>query len=241
LANFVLAGGAVGNTNLRQETLTAVEIGYTGSLGRRATLSASVYWNRTKDGIYFTQVGCYSPASPPSTWPAFIPTLAIGLIPNPACPGGRGLPSTFSYRNLGTVKDRGIEIGVDTAVNRYVNAFVNYSFQADPDVEGFDPSEANLPANNRFNAGFNFTRSRFLGNLSVSYTDDAYWQDVLDARFAGVTDAFTLVNGGFGVRWLGERVVTSIKVTNIGNQEIQQHIFGDIVRRQVVGEARFSF
>jgi outer membrane receptor protein involved in Fe transport len=241
LANFVLPVGAVGNPNLTQETLTAVELGYTGSLGRRATLTAAAYWNRTKNGIYFTQVGCYSPANPPSTWPAFIPTAVIGLIPGAACPNQRGLPSLFSYRNLGTVKDRGIELGVDAVVNRYVNAFVNYSYQADPTIEGFDPSEANIPANSRFNAGVSFSRERFLGNLSVSYADEAYWQDVLDARFAGVTEAFTLVNGGFGVRWLGDRVVTSVKATNIGNQEIQQHIFGDIVRRQFVAEARFSF
>ena len=51
----------------------------------------------------------------------------------------------------------------------------------------------------------------------------------------------TLVNAGFGVRWLGERIVTSIKVTNLGNQEIQQHIFGDILKRQVAGEVRVSF
>jgi len=122
-----------------------------------------------------------------------------------------------------------------------VNAFVNYSYQADPDIEGFDPHEANFPANNRFNVGANFSRWRFFGNASVSYVDEAYWQDVLDVQYAGVTNAFTLVNGGFGVRWLGGRVVTSIKATNIGNQEIQQHIFGDIMRRQVVGEARLSF
>jgi hypothetical protein len=69
----------------------------------------------------------------------------------------------------------------------------------------------------------------------VSYSDSAYWQDVLDARFAGTTDAFTLVNGGFGVRWLGDRLVTSVKVSNLANAEVQQHIFGDVLRRQVVG------
>jgi hypothetical protein len=35
--------------------------------------------------------------------------------------------------------------------------------------------------------------------------------------------------------------VTSLKLTNIANQEIQQHIFGDILRRQVVGEVRIGF
>jgi len=75
----------------------------------------------------------------------------------------------------------------------------------------------------------------------VNYTDEAYWQDVLDARFAGTTDAFTLVSGSIGYRWFNEKIVTSLKLTNIGNQEIQQHIFGDILRRQVVGEVRFGF
>ena len=45
----------------------------------------------------------------------------------------------------------------------------------------------------------------------------------------------------FGVRWLGERVVTSLKLTNLGNEQVQQHIFGDIVKRQVAGEVRVAF
>jgi len=60
-------------------------------------------------------------------------------------------------------------------------------------------------------------------------------------RYAGSTDSFTLVNGAFGVRWLDDKVTTSIKVVNLGNQEVQQHIFGDIMKRQVVGEVRFGF
>jgi hypothetical protein len=30
-------------------------------------------------------------------------------------------------------------------------------------------------------------------------------------------------------------------MNNIGNEEVQQHIFGDIIRRQIVGEARVTF
>jgi len=43
------------------------------------------------------------------------------------------------------------------------------------------------------------------------------------------------------VRWSGEKIVTSIKIMNIGNSEVQQHIFGDVLRRQVVGEVRLGF
>ena len=235
LSAFVFPFRAVGNPDLVQEQMTAYELGYTGVLMRRATVTAAVYWNHTKDAIFFTQVGRYSRTNPPLTWPPQIPTFVLDLIPPP------GLPSLFTYENLGTVNDKGLEIGVDGVVNRHLNVQVNYSYQADPDVEGFDPSETNFPANNRFNAGFNFNYGRYLGNVMVSYTSDAYWQDVLDQRYAGTTDAFTLVNLGFGVKWMQEHLVTSLKINNLLNSEVQQHIFGDIIKRQVVGEVRYAF
>ena len=77
--------------------------------------------------------------------------------------------------------------------------------------------------------------------MNVNYTDEAYWQDVLDARYAGNTDAFALVNAGFGVRWAGDRVTTSIKITNLTNEEVLQHIFGDVLKRQFVFELRAGF
>jgi len=235
LSAFVFPFRAVGNPDLKQESMTAYEIGYTGVLNRRATVTAAVYWNTTDDAIFFTQAGRYTATNPPVTWPPQIPTFVLNLIPPP------GLPSLFTYQNLGTVHDKGIELGVDAVVNRYLSVFTNYSYQADPDVEGFDPSEINFPANNKFNIGFNGNYKRYFGNLSVNYTDSAYWQDVLDQRYAGTTDAFTLVNLGLGVKWSQDRLVTSLKINNLLNSEVQQHIFGDIIKRQVVGEVRYSF
>jgi iron complex outermembrane receptor protein len=234
IGQFLLPTLAVGNPDLEEETLTAFELGYTGIVLPRTTVSAAVYWNNTDGSIGFTPVAFYSAAAPPPGWPlppAFVP-------PNQ-------LPSRFTYLNLGTVKDKGIELGVDTALNEYLSLFANYSYQWMPEIEDFPTgvtiADINWPAKNRFNIGANVTYMKWFGNLSVNYTDDAYWQDVLDARFAGTTDAFTLVSGAIGYRWLNEKIVTSLKLTNIGNQEIQQHIFGDILRRQVVGEVRFGF
>jgi iron complex outermembrane receptor protein len=225
---------AAGNPDLKQETLTAFELGYAGVVRNRATLTAAVYWNSTKDAIYFTPVAFFSPSGTPPGWPlpaAFVPVNT--------------LPSRYTYLNVGTVKDKGVELGADVAVNRHVTMFANHSYQFMPEVEGQSTgttiNDINWPAKNRFNVGGNVTWSRYLGNLSVHFTDEAYWQDVLDARFAGKTDAFTLVNGAFGVKWLGDKLTTSLKLTNIGNQEVQQHIFGDIMKRQVVGEVRLAF
>jgi iron complex outermembrane receptor protein len=234
IGQFLLPTLAVGNPDLEQETLTAFELGYTGVVMPRTTVSAAVYWNNTDGSIGFTPVAFYSAAAPPPGWPlppAFVPA--------------NQLPSRFTYLNLGTVKDKGVELGVDTVLNGYLNLFANYSYQWMPEIDDFPTgvtiADINWPAKNRFNIGANVNYMKWFGNVSVNYTDDAYWQDVLDARFAGTTDAFTLVSGAIGYRWLNEKIVTSLKLTNIGNQEIQQHIFGDILRRQVVGEVRFGF
>lgn len=233
--NFPVA--AIGNENLRQETLTAYELGYAGVLNSRATVTAAVYWNETKDSINFAQSARYGAANPPPGWP-LPPIVLEGLAA-----AGSPLPSQFTYVNLGKFRDKGVELGVDAAVNQYFNVFVNYSYQWDPDPvdENFNLAELNLPPNNRFNAGFNFSFDRFLGNLGVNYTDEAFWQDVLDSRFHGTTDAYTLVNAGFGVRWGGDKVVTSVKVNNLANEDVLQHIFGDVMKRQVVGEIRVTF
>jgi len=50
-----------------------------------------------------------------------------------------------------------------------------------------------------------------------------------------------MVNGGFGVKWLNNRITTGVKATNIGNQPIQQHVFGDIIKRSIAGELRVNF
>ena len=137
--------------------------------------------------------------------------------------------------------DSTIELGLDTSA-KYADVFVNYAYQAKPKPEGFDISELNLPPKNRFNVGAGFNYARFLGNISLSYSDSAFWQDVLDDRYHGTTKAYTLVNAGFGVKWGSkDRVTTTVKTTNLANQNVQQHVFGDITKRQVVGELRVEF
>ena len=248
---------AIGNESLTEESTEAIELGYTGVIKNRATVSAAVYFNRNEDEIFFTQTGRYRALAPPPGWvqafsPGGVPVLPVTSILGilevlpPACPSPTaacttgGLPSEFSYRNLGKVKNKGFELGIDGAVNRALNVFANYSYQAEPEPD-FDKSEINLPPTNRFNAGFNFSQGHYLGNMSVSFVDDAYFQDVLDARFAGPTEAYTQVNGAFGVKFMRDKLQTTIKVINLLNEDIQSHVFGDILKRQVIGEVRVTF
>ena len=226
---------SVGNEDLQEQLLDAFEVGYTGVIAGRSTVSASVYVNRTKNDIFFTEVRTarYTATNPPPGWP--LPPAVIALVP------GGSFPALFTYLNFGRVTQKGLELGVDSAIHRRVNAFANYSFQGKPAPDGFDISELNLPPKHRFNVGVSYNSSRVLGNLSVSYTDDAFWQDVLDDRYHGTTEAYTLVNGGFGLRWFNNQLTTSVKVVNLANRDVQQHVFGDILKRQVVGEVRVTF
>ena len=72
----------------------------------------------------------------------------------------------------------------------------------------------------------------------MNYSDKAFWSDVLTSAYHGYTDAYTMVNGAVGVRWMKGKLTTSVKVTNLFNSDIQQHVFGDILKRMVVFEVR---
>jgi outer membrane receptor protein involved in Fe transport len=229
---------AHGNTDLRETSVDAYELGYSGIVANgRAIVSAAFYVNKTKDDIFFTEEAAlrWTATNPP-------PNFAFGLLPPAviALTPARSFPASFTYLNFGKQTQKGVELGVNTTINRYVGMFVNYSFQAKP-KPNFALSELNLPAKNRFNVGFNFNRDRFLGDLNVTYSDSAFWQDVLDDRYHGTTERYTLVNGGFGVKWMNNHFTTSVKGTNLANQTIQQHVFGDIIKRSVVAELRVNF
>jgi outer membrane receptor protein involved in Fe transport len=224
-----------GNADLQEEKMDAFELGYTGIVRNRATLSAAFYVNKTKNNIFFTELTNerYTATNPPPAWP--LPPAVIALVP------GASFPAHFTYLNFGRVTQKGLELGIDGPLNKVVNLFANYSWQGEPEPDGFDRSELNIPPENRFNIGASVNYQRVLGNLSLNYSGDAFWQDVLDARYHGTTEAYTLVNGGFGLRWFGNQLTTTVKVINLLNEDVQQHVFGDILKRQVIGEARVVF
>jgi outer membrane receptor protein involved in Fe transport len=120
-----------------------------------------------------------------------------------------------------------------------VTAFANYFWQGDPVPEGFDISELNLPPTHRANAGVSYEGRRYLGSVSASFHDEAYWQDV--NRFEGRTPAYIIVNAGVGIRSPDGSMAVCLRATNLLNKVAQQHAFGDLVRRTVTGEVRFLF
>ncbi len=230
---FAFATTAIGNDQLQEERLTAYEAGYIGRLGR-TTLGGAVYESRTDNLIQFTQAASYGSVAPPPGWP--LPASVLDRLASQ----GRGLPAQFTYQNFDQVVDRGVELSAEIRMTPTVATFANYSWQAEPIPTGFDISELNLPPTNRFNAGLSAIRGRYTANLSASFVDSAFWQDVLPP-YQGTTAAYTLVNGGFAIVSSDRQMTVAIRGKNLLNRPIQQHIFGDIIRRVITGEVRFDF
>jgi iron complex outermembrane receptor protein len=234
--------GSTPQAELKQESVTAYEAAYTGTFRDRTTVGLAFYVNDLSDSINFTQLSPrldpYTPANPPPGWP--LPPVILGGLAQL----GIFLPRTaFTYLNLGPLRQKGVEASIDHRFNSRLTAFANYSWQGDPtildDPEPYPLQELALPPTHRFNLGFNFDGPRYLGNLSLNYSDRGFWSDVLSSPFHGFTDPYTMVNGAFGVKWLNGRVTTSVKVNNIFNQDVRQHVFGDIIKQSGVFEVRF--
>lgn len=236
LGAFAFPIQASGNTGLDEESMTAYEVGYTGTIADRYTVSAAFYLNQTSDNIFFTTSDVYTSANPPPGWP--LPPQALDVL----AARGTFLPSQLTYLNFEGVEDKGVELGLNTRLTPEVSFFANYSWQDEPVPDNpEDFGELNIPPANRFNAGVNYDSGEWFGNLSLNYTDSAFWTDVLDARFHGPTESYTMLNGGVGVRFADQRVTLSVKFVNLTDDDAQQHIFGDILKRQVTGELKFDF
>lgn len=264
--NFIVKN--VGNPNLKQESVTAYEVAYTGTLKDKTTIGIALYRNETDDNINFASIqpsasfpngippfDIYTPANAPAllgltTTGIPVPGTLIAFLNQVAPIVGRiVLPRTVStYLNLGPLRQDGLELSIDHRFDNHWSMSANYSYQAKPKVLDaksgqirYLNEELALPAKNRFNASINWNTERLVGTIQANYQDKALWTDVLTSTYHGYTESFTMVNGNIGYKWNKGKIVTTLKGVNLLDKKIQQHVFGDILRRSVTAEARITF
>jgi hypothetical protein len=90
----------------------------------------------------------------------------------------------------------------------------------------------NIPAENRLSLGIQVDRGRWFTSATIDHVAEAFWQDVLTSDFWGYTDDYTLVGLAGGWRWSQVGLELSAKVTNLFDDAIQQHIYGDEIGRR---------
>lgn len=146
----------------------------------------------------------------------------------------------FTYRNFDRVRDRGLELSIDRRLTSAVAVFANYSWQDDPQPTGFAASQLNRPPSHRVNAGVSYSHGRYFGSLSGHYVDAAYWQDI-DVGYVGTTEAYTTIDVGAGVRSADGSMTIAVRAKNLFNESIQEHVFGDVIKRTITGEVSLRF
>ncbi len=232
---------AHGDPNLKAESLTTWEIGYTGVFGR-TTASGAVYLGDLHDSISNVPGRPYTSANPPPRWP--LPPFFLDVLAR----NGVIFPSELVSTNLGPVRNRGLELSLSHRLPGGVAAFANYSWQDDPEPLASEPGTPrypvgalNVPSHDRFNLGLTLDRGRLLGGITLNYMNKAFWADVLGPPYWGPTPAHTLLGASIGMRLAGPRLTLMLKGTNLLDEDVQYHVFGDIAKRSVVLQANARF
>jgi outer membrane receptor protein involved in Fe transport len=264
---FFLVLNTFGNPDLKEEHIDGFEIAYTGAIGSKTTVGLAVYQNDTDDNINFTYLlpdaenpqglpglEFYSVQNPAkgvgavSGQPISLSPVLMGALAQIPPPFGPILLpwKVATYLNLGPIRNRGFEASIEHRVNAHWLVSANYSYQDDPEIldeeEGqlrYPTAEVGIAAKNRFNVGVSYNGRRFIGNVNVNYSGEAFWNDVLNSPYHGYTDAYTMLNATLGVRFADGKATFSLRGTNLTNEAILQHIYGDLTRRSIVAELRF--
>ncbi len=169
------------------------------------------------------------------------------------------IPSLFQYDNGSRLENWGTEIGVSWNGPRGLLLALNYSWQDVPRSDGIDMDErietvllenrlgqdvdgdglvadtaafVNIPAEQRVSFTVQVDRPRWFGSMTFDYLDDTFWQDVMTSDFWGWVPSYELVGLRGGYRWRGRGLELTGQVTNLLGDEIQQHIFGDLIDRR---------
>lgn len=244
---FLVPTLASGNKDLTEEHVDAYEASFSTRVGDKTLLSAAYYYNETKNSIFFTVKENYSLTAPPAGWTSLniFPNAATAIATWGAVQKSANFPKEYTYKNLGTNKNKGLELSLESAMGDDMTYYINYSYQAQPVPEfpGLTATQAlaevNLPAKHRFNYGINSSIGRLFYSMSASFVGKAFWQDVLDSRFSGETPRYAITNLLIGTT-IGGKSQIQLRVNNIGNTAVQQHIFGDVMKRSIVLELKVN-
>ncbi len=248
---FPIVATTVGNPDLKPETLDAWELSWQGKFGT-TQIGLNLYLNDSRDTISsnpstdaLVQAGVqpfYTSSNPPPGWP--LPPAVIDML----AAQGIYIPSTTMYLNLGAIRNSGLELSFVQPFSPNVSAFLNYSYQAEPQLRNAvgdplrpKPETVCVAPRHRLNFGGTASSGTFFGSLYFNYADKAYWSDISDPSFYGFTDSYFLVNAVLGKTWANGRLTTSLRGTNLTGEGVQQQIFGDVLGRAVVLDLGYRF
>jgi len=148
------------------------------------------------------------------------------------------MPKTVSYRNTGRESNGGVELSVNSTWRTDIWTTASYTYQMKPKLTDADvgfASAINEPPRHMGSVQVGYDRAPWRGSVGVVFSSRAFWADVLatDPRIRGYSDAYGLVNVMASYALPKARSALVLKATNLLDSHVQQHAFGDIIRREV--------
>ena len=243
---------AVGNRDLQVETISTVEAGYKGVVGRRAFVTADYYRNRASNFVtdLLPQLGTslgrvnpafgrwQAPAGLPSATAEAIRALAPATLSN--AQDGRAILAVASYTNLGVVKAQGVDLGVHYYVTTGWRVAASYSWlqvEIEAPPPGLDALLLpNAPAHSG-STGVSYAAPRYDVAADLRWSDGFRWSVGV---FQGPVPAYTTADLAANYR-LSPRLAIGVHAANLFDHRHWQAFGGDLLRRRVLAHLRLDW
>jgi iron complex outermembrane receptor protein len=235
----------VGNEDLEVEQVGAVEIGYSGVIGKRLLIGIDLYHNRMRDFISGFLPGAnarFGPYRAPSTVPRDLAAAIEGTV-GALVPGltndASGQPAiVLSTTNYGRVHSQGAELTATWFVSPVWRLHGSYSL-FDLSVEEAGPAAsvfANAPRHT-LKAGASVGRGPLLTSLDVRRTEGFFWSSGV---FSGDVPTHTVVDLGATYRF-SPRWEAGLTVSNLLDRHHRETFGGDVLRRFALASLAVHF
>ena len=200
---------------LKPEKINTYELSYQAVLKNSIHSQLSLFLNQMADLIEFKSVDTF-------------PTDALF----PGSSGGT-IPSAVSFVNRGKARAIGGEAAVRFHAMRWLNGFVNYSYQRLMDVRT-DQRIRSAPQH-KLSGGLRFKlKNDITANIIAHYVSPTEWDNVK-------VDAYTLVNARMGYSMMGGHTEITLSAFNLFNNKHREHPLGDEIGRRITAGLTYSF
>jgi iron complex outermembrane receptor protein len=250
---------AVGNENLELEENQTFEIGYIGVLGRKAFLTADLYFTKNDNFLatnLLPQVGTplgrlnedFGPWEPPPGVPddvrdavraaAEADLLPLGSELSNASDGSNAVVA-LSFTSFGRVDTVGLDLGLTYYFSGKWSAFTTYSW-FDFDIKEDDGLDDLLVPNtpeHRASAGVTYANKRLDVSLSGRWVDEFRWiggQNVGDVKSYAVAD----LNANYR---LAKHWKVGVNIANLFDNDHWELWAGSLVGRRALVHVTFSW
>jgi iron complex outermembrane receptor protein len=241
---------AVGNEDLRVETVQAFEVGYRGVL-KKAFLTAEFYRTHSSNLVTSllpqlgTALGRLNPRFGAWNGPAGLPRVIVDQI-NALVPllstdaSGANVLAAASYTNFAKVDSQGFDVGLSYAFGGGWRSMASYSWfdfsLPDDDLAAEGLLLPNTPPHT-VTAGLGYDHRRIGASIDARWVDHFRWAD---GFFVGNVESFFTMDATASYP-ISAKASVGLSATNLLDGHHWQTFGGAVLRRRVLASLRYDW